>query len=104
MQVAFGRQPLRIQAARLAGVEIPNKKLIEFSLQYVYGIGPVTAKAILSDTVSFTPFPSFPPPSHADCNTERHFGGASSRSSYFIPHETISVRLPEFLNSQLYAP
>jgi Ribosomal protein S13/S18 len=46
------RAPLRIQAARIAGVDIPNQKRIEFSLQYVYGIGPTTAKAILVDTVS----------------------------------------------------
>jgi small subunit ribosomal protein S13 len=36
----------------VAGVEIPNAKKIEFSLQYIYGVGPTTAKAILVDTVS----------------------------------------------------
>ena len=51
-QAPFGRLPLRIQAARVGGVEIPNAKRIEFSLRYVYGIGPTTAKAILADTVS----------------------------------------------------
>lgn len=35
----------------MAGVEIPNAKKIEFSLQYIYGVGPTTAKAILVDTV-----------------------------------------------------
>ena len=50
-QAPFGRLPLRIQAARVGGVEIPNAKRIEFSLRYVYGIGPTTAKAILADTV-----------------------------------------------------
>lgn len=45
------RMPLKIEAARVGGVEIPNQKRIEFSLQYIYGIGHTTAKAILSDTV-----------------------------------------------------
>ncbi len=51
-QTARGRTPLRIQAARVAGVDIPNQKRIEFSLQYIYGVGHTTAKAILADTVS----------------------------------------------------
>ena len=51
LQAAAQRAPLRIWAARIGGVEIPNKKMIEFSLQYVYGIGHTTAKAILSETV-----------------------------------------------------
>ena len=41
-------QPL---AARVGGVDIPNQKKVEFSLQYIYGIGPVLAKDILSQTV-----------------------------------------------------
>ncbi|CAL8462336.1 g1869 [Coccomyxa elongata] len=49
-QVAGHRLPLRIQAARVGGVEIPNQKRIEYSLQYVFGIGHTTAKAILSET------------------------------------------------------
>ena len=35
----------------MGGVEIPNAKRVEYSLQYVYGIGHTTAKAILADTV-----------------------------------------------------
>ena len=35
--------------ARLLGVEIPNEKRIEASLPYVYGIGPNTAKKVLSE-------------------------------------------------------
>lgn len=35
-------------------MEIPNQKRIEFSLQYIYGVGHTTAKAILVETVSFT--------------------------------------------------
>jgi len=46
----FRRTPLKIEAARVGGVEIPNQKNIEFSLQYIYGIGHTTAKAILTDT------------------------------------------------------
>jgi small subunit ribosomal protein S13 len=34
----------------VGGVEIPNQKRIEFSLQYIYGIGHTTAKAILGET------------------------------------------------------
>lgn len=37
-----------MQAARISGVDIPNQKYIEFSLQYVYGIGHTTSKAILA--------------------------------------------------------
>jgi len=49
-RVSRGRQPLMVQAARIAGVDIPNQKHIEFSLQYIYGIGHTTAKVILADT------------------------------------------------------
>jgi small subunit ribosomal protein S13 len=33
---------------RLLGVDIPGKKRIEFSLRYVYGIGPALARAIVA--------------------------------------------------------
>ena len=46
------RQPLRIECARVGGVEIPNQKRIEYSLQYIFGVGHTTAKAILVETVS----------------------------------------------------
>ena len=48
------RAPLRVQNFRVNNVEIPNGKRIEVSLQYVYGIGQTTAKAILRDTVRFS--------------------------------------------------
>ena len=32
--------------ARIAGVDLPREKRIEVSLQYIYGIGKTTAKAI----------------------------------------------------------
>ncbi len=51
MQVAFRKAPLRIECARVGGVEIPNQKYLEFSLQYIYGIGPTTSKAIIAATV-----------------------------------------------------
>ena len=35
----------------MGGVEIPNQKYVEFSLQYIYGIGHTTAKAIIASTV-----------------------------------------------------
>ena len=35
---------------RIAGVDIPENKKILYSLQYVHGIGPVTAKLILERT------------------------------------------------------
>jgi len=54
VQAAFRRVPLKIEAARVGGVEIPNAKPIEYSLQYIYGIGHTTAKVILTDTVSST--------------------------------------------------
>jgi small subunit ribosomal protein S13 len=44
------RGSLQIMAARVGGVEIPNAKPIEYSLQYIFGIGHTTAKAILVDT------------------------------------------------------
>lgn len=33
----------------MGGVEIPNSKRVEFSLQYIHGIGRTTAKQILVD-------------------------------------------------------
>ena len=36
--------------ARLLGVDIPNRKKIEFSLRYIYGVGPTRAKVILDAT------------------------------------------------------
>merc|ERR1711924_391617 len=40
----------KVFAGRVGGVDIPQKKRIEFSLQYVYGIGHTTAKKILANT------------------------------------------------------
>ncbi len=34
---------------RIAGVDIPNEKRVEVSLQYIYGIGPHFAKQILKE-------------------------------------------------------
>lgn len=34
--------------ARILGIEIPNEKKIEYSLRYIYGIGPTLSKKILS--------------------------------------------------------
>ena len=36
--------------ARIAGVNIPNEKRIEASLQYIYGVGPTLAKKTLKAT------------------------------------------------------
>lgn len=38
------RGALQVRAARIGGVDIPNNKRIEFSLQYIFGIGSTTAK------------------------------------------------------------
>ncbi|XLR27113.1 hypothetical protein HN51_040337 [Arachis hypogaea] len=38
---------LSIEFARVGGVEIPNNKRIEFSLQYIHGIGRSRARKIL---------------------------------------------------------
>ena len=35
--------------ARIAGVDLPNKKRMEFALTYIYGIGHTTAVKILND-------------------------------------------------------
>ena len=40
--------------ARLLGVDIPNRKKVEYSLRYIYGVGPTRAKEIL-DTVGIDP-------------------------------------------------
>ena len=34
---------------RIAGVDVPNEKRIEFSLRYIYGVGPHTAGVILKE-------------------------------------------------------
>ena len=36
--------------ARLLGVDIPNRKKIEFSFRYIYGVGPTRAQSILAAT------------------------------------------------------
>ena len=36
--------------ARIAGVDLPRNKKIEFALQYIYGIGPHKAKQILDQS------------------------------------------------------
>ena len=36
--------------ARIAGVDIPKNKRVEIGLQYIYGIGPVLSKKILTQT------------------------------------------------------
>jgi len=33
--------------ARIIGIDVPNEKRVVISLQYIYGIGPATAKKIL---------------------------------------------------------
>lgn len=50
VQVAFRKAPLKIECARVGGVEIPNQKYLEFSLQYIYGVGHTTSKAIIAAT------------------------------------------------------
>ena len=40
--------------SRLLGVDIPNRKKVEFSLRYIYGVGPTRAKEIL-DAVDIDP-------------------------------------------------
>ena len=36
--------------ARIIGVEVPPNKRIDIALRYIYGIGPSTAKKIISET------------------------------------------------------
>lgn len=40
--------------ARLLGVDIPNRKKVEYSLRYIYGVGTTRAKEIL-DAVEIDP-------------------------------------------------
>jgi len=40
--------------ARLLGIDIPNRKKVEYSLRYIYGVGPTRAKEIL-DAVEIDP-------------------------------------------------
>ena len=40
--------------ARLLGVDIPNRKKVEYSLRYIYGVGPTRANEIL-DAVEIDP-------------------------------------------------
>ncbi|XP_072972936.1 small ribosomal subunit protein uS13c [Typha angustifolia] len=40
---------LTIRCVRVGGVEIPNNKRVEFSLQYIHGIGRSRARQILCD-------------------------------------------------------
>ncbi|XP_010521232.1 PREDICTED: 30S ribosomal protein S13, chloroplastic [Tarenaya hassleriana] len=49
VSVAPKYQSLSIRCARVGGVEIPTNKRIEYSLQYIHGIGRVRARQILND-------------------------------------------------------
>lgn len=40
---------LSIRCARVGGVEIPNAKRVQYSLQYIHGIGRTRALQILND-------------------------------------------------------
>ncbi|KAE9609004.1 hypothetical protein Lal_00020357 [Lupinus albus] len=42
-------QGLSIRCVRVGGVEIPNNKRIEYSLQYIHGVGRNIARQILTD-------------------------------------------------------
>jgi small subunit ribosomal protein S13 len=35
--------------ARIAGVDIPREKQVQISLRYIYGIGPTTARRVLTE-------------------------------------------------------
>ena len=37
--------------ARIAGIDLPRNKRIEFALQYIYGIGAFKAKTILESSL-----------------------------------------------------
>ena len=54
MQVFRSRTPLKVVAARVAGVEIPNNKHTEYAIRYIYGIGPTRAKEIVTATVKLS--------------------------------------------------
>lgn len=58
--------------ARIAGVNIPNEKRIEASLQYIYGVGPTLAKKLLKET-NVSPDIRTKDVSEADLNKLRDF-------------------------------
>ena len=86
-QAPFRRVPMRIQAARVGGVEIPNAKRIEFSLQYVFGVGHTTAKAILADTVRTAASVSSSPWLFASRASRR---AIKPMHASFIPSDTVT--------------
>ncbi|XP_010539631.1 PREDICTED: 30S ribosomal protein S13, chloroplastic-like [Tarenaya hassleriana] len=49
LPVSIAPKSLSIRCARVGGVEIPNNKRIEYSLQYIHGIGRTRARQILND-------------------------------------------------------
>ena len=49
LEVCVQVQGLSIKCARVGGVEIPNNKRIEYSLQYIHGVGRSRARQILCD-------------------------------------------------------
>ncbi|KAL6752578.1 plastid ribosomal protein S13 [Haematococcus lacustris] len=48
--VATRRSPLLVQNLRVNNVEIPNSKRIQYSLQYIFGIGDTSAQLILKNS------------------------------------------------------
>ncbi|XP_047088327.1 30S ribosomal protein S13, chloroplastic-like [Lolium rigidum] len=45
----LGHGGLKIECIRIGGVEIPNHKRVEYSLQYIHGIGRTRSRQILLD-------------------------------------------------------
>ena len=48
--------------ARIAGVDLPNEKRVEYGLTYVYGIGVTSSRKILASRPFVTVMPPDAPP------------------------------------------
>ena len=85
-------QGLSIQCVRVGNVEIPNNKRIEFSLQYIHGVGRSRARKILCDL-------SMENKITKDLNEEELITLRDEVSKYMIEGDLVPPSLPS-----LYTP
>lgn len=87
---------LTITCARVGGVEIPNNKRVEYSLQYIHGIGRTRARQILIDLTMDNKITK-------DLSEDELTSLRKKVSSYMIEGDLVIPSLSLSLNPFLYA-
>lgn len=81
----------------MGGVEIPNNKRVEFSLQYVHGIGRTRARQILCDLNMENKITK-------DLSEEELISVRDEVSKYMIEGDLVILLLPSLLGSFFFPP